>query len=88
MASLVCSWMDQAEGDQSSAVTGHRCPEANEFHYLAVSLTRLANKDTSLKVVALLTRHPSLRHLQCGVRRTASRLHCTAYRCCTRLLHQ
>ena len=50
MASLVCSWMDQAEGDQSSAVTGRRCLEANEFYYLAVSLTLLANIDMSLPV--------------------------------------
>ena len=88
MASLVCSWMDQAEGDQSSAVTGRRCPEANEFHYLAVSLTLLANMDTSLPVWAFLTSHCCLRHLQCSDMPSASRLHCAAYGCCTCLPHQ
>ena len=53
MASLVCSWMDQAEGDQSSAVTGRRCPEANEFHYLAVSLMVLGKCGHLLACVGL-----------------------------------
>lgn len=66
MASLVCFWMDQAEGDQSSAVTGRRCPEANEFHYLAVSLSLLANTDLYSNTLAFLTSDCCLRHLQCG----------------------